>query len=653
MQDDKKVAYLVLLFVFLSQILGFTRLQAQIKPQKNHWIAAEMRWLQDLGSQLDPLQAQRSQSWYAITEEVPNFGAYSGTIWAKGYFFNASKESAFLMLNYPQLDSVVLLLYDTNGRLLKTDTSGAFFPKSRRAVPGNKLVFKIPPGHHQVLLKIKGQFNLQLPMQFLSTEDYLQIREKQNFGQGLYFGFILLILLYQLILWLSLKDNLLLYYALHAGTTAIITAHLEGYTYLYLWPDCIWMNRHEPMVFGLGVFSTLFAMKFLNTSSRAPYWHRWLKWSVAINCLVFPISLLGQQAVANQLVQMVGMLGCLLMLIVGIVMAMKKDREAQFFSIALSLFLAGVVITILQRIGLVPYNFFTIHASQIGSGFDLALLSIAIGDRFRRISKDKEALSEQLISSTSVIAQLTQEQNKELAEKVEERTLDLAKSIQAKDRLFSIIGHDLRGPLGASAQLVEMMATEQALREDPQTWEILVKSLNQSSLLLENLLLWARSQKGELEATSQKVQVKALIHPLLEAHAVQLTRKQLRVSLDIQVEVIATDVQMMQAIIRNLLSNAIKFSPEGGTITLAAFIKNNQCQLALSNEGDGILPDRLGNLFEIKSGKSTKGTSGEHGSGLGLVLVKEFINHLGGKIEVESQPGQLTTFRLSLPIAES
>ncbi len=231
---------------------------------------------------------------------------------------------------------------------------------------------------------------------------------------------------------------------------------------------------------------------------------------------------------------------------------------------------------------------------------------------------------------------------------------ELIKINTEKDKLFSIIAHDLRGPFNPILGFTEMMAEGQISIDDMQKIAFMVnKSAKSLFQLLENLLEWARMQRGLVQYEPVNVffaqKIKGIVEPLLGLS------KQKEIMIDyvfpVELEFVA-DFHMLEVIIRNLISNAIKFTPKGGRIIISGK-KNDDgwVLISIKDSGIGMNSEILSKLFEIDSslGRNRKGTDGENSSGLGLNLCHDFIEKHGGKLWAESEEGKGSTFYFTLP----
>lgn len=222
-----------------------------------------------------------------------------------------------------------------------------------------------------------------------------------------------------------------------------------------------------------------------------------------------------------------------------------------------------------------------------------------------------------------------------------------------KDRFISILSHDLRSPFNALLGLSEVLK-EDVRKLDINGIENIANDINTTAQrtynLLEDILTWARAQQGKISFEPQILSFAEIcidIHKTLNlaANAKNITLDYLKAD---HIYVFA-DINMLKTILRNLVSNAIKFTNNGGTINISAIQSDSDITISVSDNGIGIPPDSLAKLFDISEVLSTKGTADETGTGLGLLLCKEFVEKHGGRIWVESEVGKGSEFKFTLP----
>lgn len=249
---------------------------------------------------------------------------------------------------------------------------------------------------------------------------------------------------------------------------------------------------------------------------------------------------------------------------------------------------------------------------------------------------------------------------KYLQEDLKKQNLALRESerklIQAnatKDKLFSIIAHDLRGPIGTIVSFLEILVdqTDSYTEEDMKTFLLEMKSSSETTYnLLDNLLNWALSQKGAIDYQPENLVINDIVNENIELLSANAKKKSIKLFSDISDTAIAFfDKNMITTVLRNLISNALKFTQMGGEVKISAFDKVNFVEIAVSDNGTGITEENLKKLFHTESNFTTIGTSSEKGTGLGLILCREFIEKHGGTIWVETEVGKGSKFIFTLP----
>ncbi|MDO8897808.1 MAG: PAS domain-containing sensor histidine kinase, partial [Bacteroidales bacterium] len=220
---------------------------------------------------------------------------------------------------------------------------------------------------------------------------------------------------------------------------------------------------------------------------------------------------------------------------------------------------------------------------------------------------------------------------KESEKKLKENEVRLEQINHTKDKFFNIIAHDLRNPfnsiMGLSEVLIERIR-DNNLNDLGRIGELIYSSSNNAFNLLSNLLEWAQLQTGRIEFRPEIIDINSLIQEIIDVLSETAKQKSIKFELQLPYNTsLFADKEMIATIIRNLISNAIKFSFEGDKIVLSARESNNEFQLIVSDNGTGMSEEAVSNLFCIEEVYSTKGTKNEKGTGLGLILCKEFVAH--------------------------
>jgi signal transduction histidine kinase len=245
-------------------------------------------------------------------------------------------------------------------------------------------------------------------------------------------------------------------------------------------------------------------------------------------------------------------------------------------------------------------------------------------------------------------------ERKQAEEEVKKKNQQLEQVNAEKDKFFSILAHDLRGPMSAFVSITHLLTEEMRTMDQDQIGEFMNSMKSDAAnlnRLLENLLEWSQLKRGVMEFNPQEFNLRKSINMVLDIVSVSARKKEIKIdnSVPDELEVFA-DLHMFESVVRNLASNAVKFTPVGGKIYVSAGTNINNCvEIRISDTGIGMDKILMSKLFIINEKTSRKGTEGEPSSGLGLLLCKEFIEKHRGKIWVESEAGKGATFYFSLP----
>ena len=236
---------------------------------------------------------------------------------------------------------------------------------------------------------------------------------------------------------------------------------------------------------------------------------------------------------------------------------------------------------------------------------------------------------------------------------LKENETRLRELIATKDKFFSIISHDLKNPfnsiLGLSNLLVEQIQ-EKNYEGIEEYAGIIQKSTSRVFDLLLNLLEWARSQTGRMEFSPEYVEMGTLINDIAELLNDSAKQKSITIFRELPRNILVfADKAMISTVLRNLITNAIKFTHQGGQVVISADKGPDELTVSIADNGIGIKRENIGRLFRIDENHTILGTQNEKGTGLGLILCKEFIEKHGGKIWVESQVGKGSKFYFSIP----
>jgi PAS domain S-box-containing protein len=282
--------------------------------------------------------------------------------------------------------------------------------------------------------------------------------------------------------------------------------------------------------------------------------------------------------------------------------------------------------------------------------------------RLKNIEKELRENSENLISTNQLLEE-RQEEIQQQSEELEAQTenlrranIELERLNKTKDKFFSIIAHDLKNPFHAIIGFSELLRKDFHQMDDEQKiglLELINISSESAFSLLENLLQWARTQTDKIKFSPENIDIYDIVESTVDFHRISAEKKKIEIKSHVKKNYFAyADRNMITTVIRNLISNAIKFTDSNGKIEIACDRNEDSVEITISDNGIGINKENLDNLFRIDSYYSTSGTLGESGTGLGLIICKEFIEKNGGNIKVVSEEGKGSAFTFNLPAAK-
>ena len=265
----------------------------------------------------------------------------------------------------------------------------------------------------------------------------------------------------------------------------------------------------------------------------------------------------------------------------------------------------------------------------------------------KNVSSPEDGCEYKVISNRNI------QKRMELEIELRKTTEELSNLNKMKDKFFSIIAHDLKSPICSLITMTDFMQQQLHTLTKAEIEEFIASmcdSAKNSFILLENLLEWSRSQSGTIQFAPERIKLDNLIMQCWNLSKSQALNKKISFNIDIPPDLFAfIDYKMISTVIRNLISNALKFTRPGGKVDLAAWQENNNVYVTIKDNGIGMTKEQINYLFSADARKLQNDIPTQHGSGLGLILCKEFMDRHNGKISVESKSGHGSKITLTLP----
>lgn len=646
-------------------------------------------------------------------QKVPNLQISPYTYWARFSIKNTSDVVKLLLeVEYPIIDDITLYEILPGGEIRPTRL-GEFQSYHLRPYNHQNYIFPLTIAKNEIrsfYLKVKAGEQLQLPI-YLGSETSLNAKNtERNFIFGLYIGIILVMALYNLFIFITIRDWSYLIYVSYILCVGLTQASQQGYTFRFLWPNNTWFAMHDTVLIPVlnGITAALFISSFLHAREKYKLGYHMLNVVIVLYLLNLIPMFMDKFFIAQVWVQLVAMSGSIIAIFVGVKVSNKGFVPARFFLVAWGIFLSSVCIFVLRNFNVLPYNDFTYYALQVGSAAEVTLLSFALANKINIYRKEKEESQEHALRVSQENEQLVREQNAILEAKVQERTEALqssnkdlnkalsglkeaqtqlveAEKMASLGQLTAGIAHEINNPinfvtsnikplkldfedirsllrryetLGQSGDVKEELADIERYKQEididyvHSEIDTLIRGIedgaNRTAEIVKGLRTFSRLDESDLKSVD--------IHEGLNSTMVLLrntTPQHVKVIRDFgelpKIECYAGKLNQVFLNILNNALNAIKMKPEQGdeSITITTrLVDNKTVSVSIRDTGIGMTEKVKEKIFEPFF--TTKDVG--EGTGLGLSIVFSIIEKHFGKVVVESEPGKGAEFIIYLPL---
>lgn len=390
--DMKIIKFLRIAFPILITLPAFSETIPWNENQIRLGIYSQI--LEDPDSSLT-IESVQNKEFQQSKQINPSFGFTKSAYWLKFSFHNPEEtfKEKLLEVTFPLIDEVIL--YSPENGTYEQTIVGIEKPFKDRPIESHTFVFPIhaPPGVSTFYLRFKNEDSMQMPLILWEPDAfYKNIRDIQYIN-GLYFGILIAMAVYNLFLLFTVRDKSYFFYVFYILCFAIFLMSQYGFAYEYLWPEFSWgARRMNPFLAGLLEFSILlFTKDFLDTKNTFPTLHKYNRVLIVLCAMASFSSFFVNLTQGALQVAILGLLTAISILVSGIKTLMSGFRPARYFMIAFSVLLLGGAFYALKTIGAIPVSFVTEYSMQIGSGLEVTLLSLGLGDRISLLIKEKQA----------------------------------------------------------------------------------------------------------------------------------------------------------------------------------------------------------------------------------------------------------------------
>jgi len=699
---------------FLLLLLGILPcfLQAQISvvdADQRKLVGRQIDIFEDKSGKMTLEEVIERNDFIRGDKDVPNYLYTNAAIWLRLDIKNNQKNSALAIeIVNPQLDEIHF--YEPNGTSYSRLKTGDNLPFSQRLVNHQHFVFPIllQKGTSAVYyLRLYSEEQMSIPVYVGTRESITDNHYTGDLFTGLYLGIMFVMFFYNLFIYFSVKDRSYLYYVMYILGIALAQASLQGFTFKYVIAEWPVLNKMLVVLFstisGIGAIS--FARHFLQLPARLPFVNKVLYVFATLYALALLVFLAGFHIISYNVLDFSALLVSCYALYFSIKLSLQGIRSAQFFLLAWSFFMVGLLVYVARNLGLLPYTFFTDHVLMIASAVEAILLSIALADRINTLKKEKEISQAEALQISLENEQLVREQNLVLEQKVAERTSELqqtnselnltltelkntqtqlvnAEKMASLGQLTAGIAHEINNPINfvtsnirplrrdvqdlletfnrfeklIPAEDVKMKAQLDAIKVEmdfdylAEEISVLINGMEEGATRTAEIVKGLRTFSRLDESDLKKVNVNEGIDSTLILLNSNLGGRISVVRKYDEDALIECYPGKLNQVFMNILNNAIQAmhtndNHASGILTLITRSVADQVVIEIGDTGPGMSESVKQRIFEPFF--TTKAVG--QGTGLGLSIVYSIIESHHGTIEIDSTLGEGTTFRLTLP----
>ena len=588
--------------------------------------------------------------------KVFNGGTKGHVWWMKIRYTHPDDIRPYLVLGYGNIDYIDIYYRDSLNNV-QNIKSGTFSNSNSRAFLASEYIFQLPSlgkSPKEIYIRLKAVNTLIVPLKIVDGITLAKALFNKYFWQVFYLGITFSLFLFNLFMLFSTRDRLYILYMIRIFFLfyLYVIAYLTGYSNFF--PSVVnkFILVHAQAFAAVGFIATiLFNNLFLSVKEYMPKSLKWFNGLLFLWGVIFVFSFWDTRIYTNSFAHILIFItsASIFFNSIRIIKRMKNGKNPFIICYALGWIPVSVVTiyVVLALINVIPLESYTLQMVAIAGVLEGVLISLALlGDNIRVLNKGK-------IDAEQEALNLIKERNVYLEQKIAERTEEiqqvnerLKESNSFKDKLFSIIAHDMRSPISSLKGVLQLADRDLLKPEDISRLLTRVRlNTEQVQKTMDNLLNWSISQMNLQQYQPEIIRVEEFLVDHLSIYEVLAWNKEIITSISCSKDVyVLADRNQLSLIVRNLIDNAVKFTPKGGIINMGVKCKDGNALLYVGNSGEAIKPETIAKILGTNTNLGTSyGTAQEKGTGLGLQLCKEYIGNLNSELMIEGFDDEIST----------
>lgn len=612
-------------------------------------LGANIKYLveEDSSINLEYLVANlNSIDWQVSQGETPNFGFNLKPHWFWVTVTNESLKSVswLLQVYYPLIDFIDVYHLKSDGSMHQWHT-GDRLPYNSRPIDHPDFLFPLELGfleQTQLLIRIENAGAMQAPMKLWNEREFFKLVQKETIPQGIFFGLFMVLILYNLFLYLSTRDLSFLYYVVFASGFLLYFMTVDGYGFQYLWSDSIIFQQYGIYLF---ISMTLFGMSeftinFLGITKKDWKTYLMLRAITIATALCLLSVLFIPYKISIQIIVLITFYASVISTIVGIKSIKDKGTSASLYASGWIVMAIGFMVLVFDKFAVIPSNQYTALSAPVAVVIFSLLLSFALGYRIQEERKNRMIAEKKFILSQTESLEAKLKANK-LEYQSEQLRIRSEAEIQAKNSFLAMMSHEIRTPLNGIMGLSHLLKNTDLNDKQKQYIDTIFISGESLLIIINDILDYSKILAGKLDIESIPVDIFELVNNCTSILSNIL--KENNISLYVSISpavpfVIKSDPIRLRQVVLNYLSNAIKFSNNKDIhLNLSFNPTASELEINVIDKGIGISKDTQKILFNAFSQADSSTTREYGGSGLGLAICKQIALLTGGNVGVNSE----------------